>query len=779
MILFELPEAFHAGIDAFEADVQAFANGKLELVRFTAARVAHGILGQRQQGQYIIRIRCSAGIVTPRQLRAVAALAEKFALGRIHVTTRQTLQIAGIQLNNLIEVMRGLAKIGLSSRGCGGNGVRNIIGSVDSGVSQDEVFDIEPYVVSLTSRLMSEPDSWDLPRKLKIAFFCNNNETMLAQSTCLSFVAKELNGEKGFEVYCGGGLGVKPKVGLRLLEFLAPNQVYQVTHAVKNIFDQFGNRRQRSAGRLKFLRERLGDEKFKEYFLEIYNKICLDKSLSLRVDSWTNEPYPSCPPAINCSGPEFEKWKQRHVFPQRQAGLASIRIPLHLGDISSNDINKLCGLLESFGENTVRVDRTQNIRLRNIPETHLGNVYQTLCQMDTLSQSPAILGNIVVCDGAGVCRAGLCRTRDLVTELRKRLDNNALNLDQISELKIHISGCGNSCSLTSLADLGLAGKAARKGGTQLYPAYNILIAGESTPSATTYTEKAGTVAARDVPSLLEAFLSDYMSRKADSHNYQEYLSNHGRALIKERCETLKQQVPIYETNASYYVDFGATEPFSVAEVCAGECSASRFDLIEIDRLAIEEKRALAKTECKVFEKAMLLYDLLLHTSRILLTVQGLDPRIDRDTFGLFKDNFIESGIIPEGFKDLVLAGKETFFGELNAQDESIYQLADAVLSLYDKLDDSLKFPEEISQKICGLPKEQPHATRDLRNVKCPMNFVKTKLALEAIEPGHKLEILLDDGDPINNVPRSVKNEGHDVLEIKQVEHYWSVLIRKC
>ena len=253
MKFYQSAPTLYAEQDQFEKDIKDFATGKIHPVKFKGIRVAHGVYEQRQEHTYMIRIRCAAGGITPKQLRKVAELGEKYGSSEVHFTTRQEVQVHDVLIQNVMKVIRGLNEVDLSSRGGGGNTIRNILTSPMSGVEKGEAFDVDPYAIELTTRMINEEDSWNLPRKFKIAFSNSDQDTAFTQATCLGFVATFKDGVKGFNVFTAGGMGAKPMVGHELLGFIPDTKVYQVTRAIKIMFDKHGNRRSKYSSRIKFL----------------------------------------------------------------------------------------------------------------------------------------------------------------------------------------------------------------------------------------------------------------------------------------------------------------------------------------------------------------------------------------------------------------------------------------------------------------------------------------------------------------------------------------------
>ena len=219
---YELPSNLPREIDDLEALIGKFRSGELEAVALKARRVPFGCYEQRKDGAYMVRMRATGGDVTLAQLVQLAELAERYGSAFVHITTRQEFQIHDLALESIVPVMHALLQVGLSSRGGGGNTVRNIVVSPTAGIDVNEVFDPSPYAFALTTRLIAEPDSWNLPRKLKIAFSNSPADTAFAQFTDIGFIASLRNGERGFKVYVAGGFGAKSSVGHLLHELFRP-----------------------------------------------------------------------------------------------------------------------------------------------------------------------------------------------------------------------------------------------------------------------------------------------------------------------------------------------------------------------------------------------------------------------------------------------------------------------------------------------------------------------------------------------------------------------------
>ncbi len=767
--------------DQFEKDIQVFINGEMNPIQFKAIRVAHGVYEQRERETYMIRIRCAAGGITPRQLRKVAQLAEEFGAGEVHFTTRQEVQIHDAKIDQLMRIIRGLNEVGLSSRGGGGNTIRNILTSPDSGVDPETEFDVDPYAMELTSRLISEADSWNLPRKFKIAMSHNIKDSTYAQATCLGYVAQIRNGQKGFKVFCSGGMGARPMVGNELLEWIPDTKVYHVARALKSMFDVHGNRRSKFSSRIKFLWKKLGDEDFKRIFHDYYDQIKDDDSLSLVLPIVENKANDNIQlQVISKSGEAFETWKSRYVFNQLQPGLKSVKLPLKLGDLLKEDADKLCDFLDHIGENTIRCDRAQNIRLRNIPEQYIGNLYNVINSMKmTLAALPPFIGNMINCTGAQTCKLGICLPRGLSDAICDRLIRTDLKLDKITDFKVNMSGCPNTCGMHHVADLGFFGKIGRKDG-EIYPMYNVMAGTKAGQAGTLqYAERVDEIASKYVPDFVHDFLAVWIEKKDSYKNdYIQFLEKEGKTLIKSRCDHYRD-VPTYQENAEIYHDWGRNRKMTLDDMGAAECSAGMFDMIDVDKKEIEAQTECIKTGLIGDALNESLYTIAFRASRMLLVTRGLDTKSDAQVFELFQKHFITTALVSSKFTDVTTLAKLGLKAELAKHQDTIIELGQAVIDLYKNMDDSLRFKTEAKSQDATAVVTGP-LQKDYRGVKCPMNFVKTKLVLEELKKGDQLEVLLDNGEPIENVPNSVAQEGHKVIKkVQAADGHWSVLIEKC
>lgn len=789
---YDLPDELDAEIDQLEELIRKFKAGEISATELKAHRVPFGVYEQRQADTYMARIRCAGGFVTPQQLEGVSLIAQQYGISDLHITSRQELQIHYVKLDDIVTVMRRLKEIGLSTRGCGGNTVRNITAQDDAGIDPQEEFDVFSYASVLTTRMIAEGDSWNLPRKFKIAFSGSAEDKGYATLSDVGFIAKIKDGIKGFRVYAAGGLGAKSAEGKLLLDFVEAGEVYPVAEALKNVFFKYGNRRNKHVARLRFLWQNLGEEEFKKKFQQEYARIKADGFEPLNmVDQGQGSFSSDLPKNEPIDRQGFLLWKVRFVRQQKQEKLFSVLIPIELGFISCARALKLGRFLKTFGNDVLRMTRDQNFLVRNIPLDYLGNVYNFLKGSIPEASRSAFYGKILSCAGASTCQLGICLSRQAARALIDELGKSNLDLDKLGDIKINISGCPNSCGHHPAADLGFSGKALRNA-ERLYPAYNVFAGAIIRDGKTKLAEYIGEIPAKALSLLVKDFLMAYISKAAQERapalpikpgaeqlvNFQEYIAGEGKDVLK-KIIVRYSKIPGFDEDKNYYFDWGADTLFSLAERKAGECSAGFFDLLEMDLNNIKKAQAaLLKERQDVKQKEKLLGELVFYASRALLITRGLDAKSEDEVYAGFLRHFIETGLIEASFRDIINFVQRGDFKAVSVRQSQAFDLANAVLALYETMDNAFNFktaslvPENHQRGIAAT------IVKDLRGVVCPLNFVKTKVELSKLKSGDTLEIWLDDGAPIENVPGSVKAEGHKIIVQNKIGDYWSVIIEK-
>ena len=455
---------------------------------------------------------------------------------------------------------------------------------------------------------------------------------------------------------------------------------------------------------------------------------------------------------------------------------------------------------------------------------------------------PVVVTNLTCCTGADTCRLGICLPKGAIDAIAKQLLNSDLNLDTIPDFELRMNGCTNICALATWGDLGFSGRVGRVGddpypaytvwlpvkGKHEIDLQQGYIAAKKIPA---FVEDYLREVIQEQANYADYY--DYVAKRGAGF-IKELIAKY-----KEIAPFTEEPDTFYDFGDDEkfsLIKYGKAECsaglFDIIEI---DQDTIREKLGEIDKILGNDKSHTDLTnltdivneeDAKKIEK--LLHDIVFSENRMLLVTRGLDPRTDEDVYQGFEKEFIAAGIIPQKFK--VLTEKTRNNNSLIAEKPLIDELAQLLNDLYQNMDDSLQFKlssnssqtdakdskekdnqkeksvesvyvsesknandksvssvKSVGQKNGSENEEKesaesaaisPDVKKDFRGVMCPMNFVKTKIALTPMQSGQILEILLDDGAPIENVPGSVKGEGHTILSTEKVENYWKVLIKK-
>jgi len=757
-----IPQMVYDDLEIFKKNHAEFLAGTLDDLTFKTMRVPFGVYEQREANTFMVRIKLAGGILTPKQLLTLADLAEKYAHEAIHITTRGGAQLHYVKIEDIIDIITTLHSIDLSGRGGGGNTVRNVMADPLAGTAKDEIFDVSPYALAITTKMLEQKDSFALPRKFKITFSGSEADRGYATIHDVGFIAKIENGVKGFKLFVAGGMGAKSRVGSKFLDFVPDTEVFLYSQAIKQVFDQNGNRKNKHAARLRFLIEELGMDEFRR-LVNVEIEAIKDKGdwempveqIERTKGDTTHEPF-SVPASIS-------KWWNRYVYAQKQEGLYGCKVPIHLGDIHFNNARSLANALLPFGEDVLRFTGDQNLYIRNLTAPQMASLHDILVNFSKDVSKPTFFGDMVACTGAATCQLGIARPRGAVDAIQKRLDKllDVKDYDLIQGFKIHLSGCPNSCGKHLIGDLGFFGKVQRNEGYS-YPAYNVVAGTRTSGDGTVFAQKCGDVAAFHLPAFVEEVLDAWLLHVKEYEGFADWIDDGGLKIVEEISKKYVE-IPSFKDDKNPYFDYNAVELFSLKGRGMGECSAGMYDLIEADKKALKE--ALEKEE-KDFELIRLL------SARMLLVTRGEDARDKAGVLKAFKTHFVDTTLL-NAYYGTMLEGDA---------DEKSIELAEEVIKLYESMDHTLKFAKEKELAAAA----QAHANaevkavhfKDLSGVACPMNFVKTKMELSKLGSGDVLEILLDDGAPIDNVPKSVAGEGHTVEAPTKEGNGWRVRIVK-
>ncbi|MFB5598294.1 MAG: nitrite/sulfite reductase, partial [Nitrosopumilaceae archaeon] len=473
----------------FAKTVKLFRQGKYDEDSFRRFRLQHGAYGTRMTGDYaMVRIKIPAGKVYPNQLEKIAQLSEAFSIGSAHVSTRENIQLHWVVLEDVSEIMRGLAEVGLTSREACGNTVRNVMCSPLSGVCEKEKFDATSYAIATAQFLLRNPLNQNLPRKFKFNFTCCEKHGMVRMvDVGLLPQIKEIDGknQKGFKIFLGGGLGNKSYVGHLLEEFTPEEDLLYTSIAVLRIFDRMGERKNMARNRMRYLVNELGWEKFQNLVLKERAIVRATQSVIVKLDVDETPEEIKKPIRISessgSSNPDgFSRWYKTNTFKQKQKGYHSVFIALEAGDITANQLREIANICREFSaEGLGRTGFNQDIALRWVHEDDLPAMYARLLAVGLAKTGALTMAAPIGCSGTTSCNLALTNSHRLAKEIqRKFLELKLDEDDELSDSSIKISGCPNSCGQHGIATIGFYGGGSRAG-NDMYPVYQMSLGGRS------------------------------------------------------------------------------------------------------------------------------------------------------------------------------------------------------------------------------------------------------------------------------------------------------------
>jgi sulfite reductase (ferredoxin) len=812
-----IPPSIAEEIDTFEAEAMRLIAGDGSSDLFRPFRLQHGIYGQRQPGVQMVRIKIPFGGISANQLRQVAELADRYATAVGHVTTRQDIQLHFVELKDVPAIMRGLAEVGLTTREACANTVRNVTACHLAGVCRGEVFDVTPYAKTIAYHLLRNPLNQSLPRKFKIAFSGCAHDCALTPIHDVGLLAvKRADGAIGFRMVAGGGLGSAPRVAQLLRQFTPMDELIPSIEAVIKVFDTLGNRKNRNKARLKFVIDKLGFEEFKRRWEAAYASMghSLPKDEGIRLLHHQDEPTALIMPAKNGSSPAatngnghaghighetpFQMWKRTNVVPQKQAGYATAAIKLFMGDITSEQLLVVADLAERYSNGNLRTTINQNLVIRWVPEDHIEALYDDLSLHGLADPGAELVEDIIACPGTDTCGLGITSSKGLARALAEVFPAGRVPED-LAGIDVKISGCHNSCAQHHISTIGLHGVGKRLG-NHVAPHYELHLGGSvnGTPRIGQMTVK---LPAKAVPAALTHLIDVYRRDRLENEGLPSFVVRVGKNKLKDELIPYTI-VPAYEDDPTYYYDWEGEDEFILEDLGPGECAGGALEMIENGILEADQELYQAKLLVDNHQYSVSVnksYRAVLAAAKALLVTEGLEPSTDSETFIEFDSRIAQKGTVPPIYRNLSqtvgdLGPKETT--EQSAREKMAFAkgFVDACRAATEQMGKDLKLapvqeaqapapqaPPAPVEVTTAVPAQAGAPVYDLRGVACPLNYVKTKLKLEMMDAGEQLEVWLDAGEPIKNVPMSLKNDGHKVLLQEALESeasHYRVLVEK-
>jgi sulfite reductase (ferredoxin) len=630
-----------------ERKIALFKEGKIDEEKFRSLRLARGVYGQRQPGVQMIRIKLPYGRVTAPQLRRISKVSEEYSTGRLHITTRQDIQIHYVSLDRTPQLWAELEKDDVTLREACGNTVRNVTASELAGIDPKEPFDVTPYADATFRYFLRNPICQEMGRKFKMAFSSSEDDTGLSYLHDLGFIPKikEINGKqvRGFKVLLGGGLGSQPRHADLVYDFLETDQLIPYIESVLRIFDRHGERARRNKARMKFLVKDLGLEAFLE-LVEQEKKALPFASYSIDAASYEaaqSLPNPEKPELNSELGLDYELWKLTNVLPQKQEGYVAIGVRVPLGDFYISQARALADLIEKYANNELRFTLRQNFLIRDVREDLVPFFYQELKKIGLAERGYNSLGDITACPGTDTCNLGIASSTGIASELEKVIFNEYPQYLKNQDLVIKISGCMNACGQHNMAHIGFQGMSMRVGKTVI-PALQVLLGGGNLGDGNgRFADKVTKIPSKRGPQALRLLLDDFEANGEDL-DFLSYYDQKGQMYFYELLKELADPAKVTEEDR---VDWGRNENYEVA-VGVGECAGVVIDLVATLLLEAKEKLDLGQEALENGRWSDSIYHHyagLINAAKAILLSEDISTNSYANIISLFDEHFVSSG----------------------------------------------------------------------------------------------------------------------------------------
>jgi len=477
--------------------------------------------GQGGEGKavpyFMVRIRIPNGFLRSEQLRSIATLTKRYARGVADVTVRQNIQLHWITIEALPEILQELFNCGLTTMAACGDDTRNITGCPLAGLGADEICDASPLVREADRLFIGDDQFYNLPRKFKISItgcrvWCSYPEI---NDVGLTAVTRTLGGtpEVGFALRVGGGLSTDPHLAEPLNAFVRWDQVSLVLKGVAQIFrDCSPLRDNRERARLKFLF--LRNDWTAESFLSE-----LESRLGFRLD-----------PAVTQISPSDIYRDHIGIYPQKQSGLCYVGAAVLRGRITAGQMQEAADLAERFADGELRTTNMQNLVIVNVPEQNAELLAGELQFIGLRVEASSFWRGAIACTGSEFCKLAISETKSFTRWLVEELEERLPGFEQ--HLKLHVTGCPNSCGQHWIADIGIEGKKIKVDGS-LVDAYYFCLCGSVGLHQAIARPVGYRCVAREVPDAVERLLNSYLGERHSGENLRQFFARHSDAELRE------------------------------------------------------------------------------------------------------------------------------------------------------------------------------------------------------------------------------------------------------
>jgi len=526
----------------FRGQTERFLKGELSEDQFRPLRLMNGLYIQKHAP--MLRIAVPYGLLSSRQLRMLAHIARTYDKGYGHFTTRQNIQFNWPKLEEVPDVLSNLASVQMHAIQTSGNCIRNVTSDHLAGVSGDELEDPRPYCEIIRQWSTLHPEFSFLPRKFKIAV---NGAVKDRAATQVHDIGLQLvendQGEIGFEVLVGGGLGRTPIIGVTIRPFLEKKHLLSYLEAILRVYNRFGRRDNKFKARIKILVKELGKEKFTEMveaeWTAIKDDLLLDPEEIERIKAFFQPPPyetlidDSLLAEKTAQDSHFAAWFRHNTLPHKTPGYRVVVLSLKApgkppGDLSESQMDAVADLADHYSFGEIRVTHTQNLVLADVRQADLHELWQRLKSLELATPNIGTATDIICCPGLDFCSLANATSIPIANGIQQIFDNLDYLYD-LGDIRINVSGCMNGCGHHTVGHIGILG--VDKKGEEWY---QITLGGSSGKDASLGDRLGPSVAKDQVSHAVEAIFQTYRELRLEDEAFLETVRRVGIQPFQER-----------------------------------------------------------------------------------------------------------------------------------------------------------------------------------------------------------------------------------------------------
>ncbi len=464
----------------------------------------YGVYRQKpkESGFFMMRTKLPGGQINGTQARVLSKLADKFGHGFCDITTRQTIQMHWLKIEQFPEILADLDAVGITTSGACGDDTRNVVGCPVCGIDPEEIIDANPELAEVNAHMTNNRDFSNLPRKYKISVSGCSIRCAQPDINCCSIFGLKRGNEAGYGIMVGGGLSSAPHLAQILPFFIKPAQVWPVVKATSEIFRDEGYRLKRNRARFKFLVADWGVEKM---------AAAVEERLGFKLE-----------PHTDFETPRDQETDHLGIHAQKQPGLYWVGINFAGGRVRNSQLEKIASLAEKYaapGKDAIRLTAKQNLLMLNIPEANIPALKADLDKAGLVYESSNFRKGCVSCTGIEFCNLAVAETKNRMIELVDQLE--ATSGWYKDKIRIHFSGCPSSCGQHQIADIGFRGARTKVDGVMV-DAYDAFIGGRLGHNRRFNELLKGKIIATDVHLFIDKLLHIFDSKKIEGENFADF-----------------------------------------------------------------------------------------------------------------------------------------------------------------------------------------------------------------------------------------------------------------